>query len=56
MNTERDYELHVLKYAIDRTIDNLLPRNSQEALNAIANQNDEIVWRIATEIYTKSGH
>lgn len=56
MNTERDYELHILKYAIDRAIDRLLPNNSQEALNAISHRSDEIVWRVATEIYTKSGH
>lgn len=53
MNAEnRNYELHILKYAINQTIDRLLPNNSQEALNAIANRSDEIVWRVATpDIY-----
>lgn len=53
---QQNYELHILKYAVERCIDRLLPNNSQEALNAIVYQSDEIVWRVVTEIYTKSGY
>ena len=57
MNIEKqNYELHLFKYAVNQYIDNLLPNNSQEALNVIVYQSDEVVWRVATEIYTKSGH
>ena len=57
MNIEKqNYELHLFKYAVNQCIDNLLPNNSQEALNVIVYRSDEVVWRVATEIYTKSGH
>ena len=57
MTVERqNYELHILKYAVEQCIDRLLPNNSQEALNAIVYRSDEIVWKVATEIYTKSGY
>ena len=49
----KNYELHIIKYAIERGLDRLLPKDSQEAVVAIACQRDEIIWRIATEIYTK---
>ncbi len=52
----QNYELHILNYAINKYIDNILPSNSQDALNVIIYQSDDLVWRVATEIYTKSGY
>ena len=49
----QNYERHILKYAIEQSINCLFPNDSQEALNAIVYRSDEIVWRVATEIYTK---
>lgn len=45
-----------MKYAVDQTIDLLLPNSDQDALSIILYQSNEVVWRVATEIYTKSGH
>ena len=53
---ERDYKFEVLKYAINQCIDRLLPGSSEDALSVILYQSNEVVWRVATEIYTKSGH
>ena len=52
----QDYKFEVLEYAINQCIDRLLPNNSEDALSVILYQNNEVVWRVATEIYTKSGH
>ena len=52
----QDYKFEVLEYAVNKCIDRLLPDNSQSALSVILYQSNEIVWRVATEIYTKSGH
>ena len=53
---ERDYKLEVLEYAINQCIDRLLPSRSEDALSIILYQSNELVWRVVTEIYTKSGH
>ena len=50
------YKLEILEYAINQSIDRLLPNSSEDALNVILYQSNEVVWRVATEIYTKSGH
>ena len=51
-----DYKLEILKYAVNQSIDRLLPKSSEDALSIILYQSNEVVWRVATEIYTKSGH
>ena len=51
-----DYKLEILKYAINQSIDRLLPKSCEDALNVILYQSNEVVQRVATEIYTKSGH
>lgn len=51
-----DYKLEILEYAINQSIDRLLPKSCEDALNVILYQSNEVVWRVATEIYTKSGH
>jgi acyl carrier protein len=51
-----DYQLEVLEYAVNQCIDRLLPLSSKDVLSAILNKSNEVVWRIATDIYTKSGH
>ena len=53
---ERDYKLEVLEYAVNQCIDRLLPSSSEDALSVILYQSNEVVWRVATEIYTKSGY
>jgi acyl carrier protein len=52
----QDYKLEVLEYAINESIDRLLPNISEDALSIILYQTNEVVWRVVTEIYTKSGH
>jgi acyl carrier protein len=51
-----DYKLEVLEYAVNQSIDLLLPKSCEDALNAILDQSNEVVWRVAIDIYTKSGH
>ena len=51
-----DYKLEILKYAVNQSIDRLLPKSSEDALSVILYQSKEVVWRVATDIYTKSGH
>lgn len=53
---EQNYKLKVLEYAVNQCIDRLLPDNSEDALSVILYQSNEVVWRVAKEIYTKSGH
>lgn len=53
---EQNYQLEVLEYAIHQSIDRLLPSSSEDALSMILYQSNEVVWRVATEIYTNSGH
>ena len=53
---ECDYKLEILEYAVNQCIDWLLPSSSEDALSVILYQSNEVVWRVATEIYTKSGH
>ena len=52
----QDYKSEVLEYAVNQCIDKLLPSSSEDALSVILYQSNEVVWRVATEIYTKSGH
>lgn len=51
-----NYKLKILEYAVEQSIDGLLPKNSEDALGVILHQSNEVVWRIATDIYTNSGH
>ena len=51
-----DYKFEILKYAVNQSIDRLLPKGNKDALSVILYQSNEVVWRVATEIYTKSGH
>ena len=51
-----DYKLEILEYAVNQSIDNLLPENSEDALSMILYQSNEVVWRVAKEIYAKSGY
>ena len=51
-----NYKLEILEYAVNQSIDRLLPKSSEDALNAILHRSNEVVWRVATDIYTKSGH
>ena len=51
-----DYKLEILQYAVNQSIDRLLPNNSEDALSIILYQDNEIIWRVATDIYTNSGY
>ena len=51
-----DYKFEILEYAVNQSIDCHLPNNSEDALNVILDRSNEIVWKVATQIYTKSGH
>ncbi|MGL5832353.1 MAG: hypothetical protein ACRC1Z_03870 [Waterburya sp.] len=51
-----DYKLEVLEYVVNQCIDRLLPKSNKDAVSMIIYRNNEVVWKVATEIYTKSGH
>ena len=51
-----DYKLEILKYAVNQCIDLFLPKSSKDALSVILYKSNEVVWRVVTEIYTRSGH
>lgn len=51
-----NYKLEILEYAVNQSIDLLLPNNSENALSIILYQSNEVAWKVATEIYTKGGH
>lgn len=53
---EESYKLEILEYAVNQCIDRFLPKSSEDALSVILYQSNEIVWRVATDIYTQSGH
>ena len=57
MTTENlNYKVEILEYAVNQSIDRLLPKSSEDALSVILYRSHEIVWRVATDIFTKSGH
>lgn len=57
MTTEnQNYKLEILEYAVNQSLNRLLPENSQDALSVILDRSNEVVWRVATDIYVKSGH
>lgn len=51
-----NYKLEILEYAVNQSIDCLLPNSSEDALNLILNRCNELVWKIATDTYSKSGY
>ena len=51
-----NYQFDILEYAVNQYLDELLPCSDRDALNVIANKSNELVWKIATEIYKESGH
>ncbi len=52
---DKTYELYILKKAINTYLDKTFSV-TEEALNSLVSKHDEIVWKIATEIYSQSGH
>lgn len=52
---DQDYTLNVLKMAINTDLDSSLG-NSMSDLEALESNRDQLVWDIATRIYTQSGH
>lgn len=57
MNTaSTNYELYILKTAVNNHLDRTLPSDANQALYLIQYQIDNLVWNIATSIYSQSGH
>ena len=52
----QDYKLVIIEYAVNQCIDRLLPKSNENALSVILSQSNEVVWRVATDIYSKSGY
>ncbi len=50
------YDLHILTTAINNHLDHALPSDANKALYFILKQNDNLVWNIATSIYSQSGY
>ena len=51
-----NYELHILKTAVNNHLDRTLPSDANQALSLIQYQIDNLVWSIATSIYRQSGY
>ena len=57
MNVEnKTYKTHIFKQATNKYLDKILPFREQDALNSLIHQIDDIVWKIATIIYTERGY
>lgn len=52
---DRAYELDILKKVINTYLDKIVPV-TEEGLNSLVSKHDETVWKIATKIYSESGH
>ncbi|MEM7760780.1 MAG: phosphopantetheine-binding protein [Cyanobacteria bacterium P01_A01_bin.40] len=52
----QNYQSDIFEYGVNQHLNKLLPDDNEDALNIIANQCNDIVWRIATDIYKESGH
>lgn len=53
--TDEDYTLSVLKMVVNTDLDNNISTSIQD-LESLESNRDQIVWEIATRIYTHSGH
>lgn len=57
MTTENlNYKVEILEYAVNQSIDRLLPKSSKDALSVILYRSNKVVYRVATDIYSKSGY
>jgi hypothetical protein len=52
---DRDYELRVIKIAINSCFDKSVPLTSQ-SIDMLETNPDAVVWDLATKIYSQSGH
>lgn len=52
---DKAYGLDILKKVISTYLDETVPV-TEEGLNSLVSKRDEIVWKIATEIYRQSEH
>ncbi|MEH2322821.1 MAG: phosphopantetheine-binding protein [Nostoc sp.] len=52
---DRAYELDILKKVINTYLDKTVSV-TEEGLNSLVSKHDETVWKIATKIYSDSGH
>ncbi len=52
---DRTYELDILKKVIKTYLDETVAV-TEEGLNSLVSKHDETVWKIATKIYSQSGH
>uniref|UniRef100_B8HMG9 Acyl carrier protein n=1 Tax=Cyanothece sp. (strain PCC 7425 / ATCC 29141) TaxID=395961 RepID=B8HMG9_CYAP4 len=51
----KDYELQVLKIAISKQLDEIVS-TTEQSLKQLQVERDQIVWQVATKIYSQSGH
>ncbi|MGK7951939.1 MAG: hypothetical protein AB4368_24910 [Xenococcaceae cyanobacterium] len=56
LEDDKSYEIHILKQFINNYLDKTLSTNKEDALNTLLYKCDDLVWKIATEIYSQSGH
>ena len=52
---DKNYETYILKQVINNYLDKILSVNDEDALNTLLYQCDDLVWKIATAIYSQSG-
>ena len=55
MTDDKTYNLQIIKKVITSYLDENIP-NNQTGLNTLVNQCDDLVYKIASKIYTESGH
>ncbi|MGK7940070.1 MAG: acyl carrier protein [Crocosphaera sp.] len=55
MTDDQEYTLKIIKKVITSYLDENIP-NNETGLNMLVNQCDDIVYKIASKIYTESGH
>ncbi len=53
---DKNYETYIITKVINNYLDKTLSANDEDALNTLLYQSDDLVWKIATEIYSQSGH
>lgn len=55
MTDDQGYTLQIIKKVIISYLDENIP-NNEKGLNMLVNQCDDLVYKIASKIYTESGH
>lgn len=53
---DKDYELKVLKLMLNTYLDEIVSVTTEEGLKSLEANRDQTVWKLATKVYSQSGH